>query len=357
MIITLTGANFKDKNIGTLSTWNILTSLGNGATYSGVTSVDKDAAFSATVTIAEDYEVGSAGVKVTMGGTDITSTAVTTNEGTITISIASVTGTVYISVPTKNTATGEEDGGGDVEVPEGATLVTSGSLAGSYLYENYKFNGTAIGSYTGLAVDSSNTYFVYDKIPVTPGYNITIPKGRAFYYSKSDGSVLTGTAYQGNLTSSATAYTVAVPVTAAYITVCFKYADIQPSAVEMTAVPGFNYENPVTTLLKDTSATYMEETAIEKNQTEPTSYTGYYTYHLIPVTGGNKYKMENCRLSNWYDSSKTFISQVNFNINSANATTSDWSHVAPDNAAYLSVCVKVGDVAYDAVAMVEYPKA
>ena len=111
MIITLTGANFKDKNIGTLSTWNILTSLGNGATYSGVTSVDKDAAFSATVTIAEDYEVGSAGVKVTMGGTDITSTAVTTNESAITISIASVTGTVYISVPTKNTTTGEEDGG------------------------------------------------------------------------------------------------------------------------------------------------------------------------------------------------------------------------------------------------------
>ena len=57
MIITLIGANFKDSNIGTLSTWTISKVLGDGATYSGVSFVDKNAAFSATVTIASDYEL------------------------------------------------------------------------------------------------------------------------------------------------------------------------------------------------------------------------------------------------------------------------------------------------------------
>ena len=108
MIITLVGADFSKSNIGTLSTWNIITSLGQGATYSGVKSVDKDAAFNATVTIAEGYEVGSAGVSVTMGGAAVTS-GINVSGQTVNISIAKVTGTVVISVPTKNIATGEED--------------------------------------------------------------------------------------------------------------------------------------------------------------------------------------------------------------------------------------------------------
>jgi len=62
MIITLTGANFSTSNIGTLSSWSISTVLGSGATYSGNRVVDKDAALNATVTIAEGYELGAAGV-------------------------------------------------------------------------------------------------------------------------------------------------------------------------------------------------------------------------------------------------------------------------------------------------------
>lgn len=110
MIITLKGANFASSNIGTLSTWTISRVLGSGATYNGVTHVDKNATFSATVTIATGYELGSAGVTVTMGGTAVTS-GVTTSGNVITISIGSVTGNVVIKVPTINTATGEEGGG------------------------------------------------------------------------------------------------------------------------------------------------------------------------------------------------------------------------------------------------------
>ena len=100
MIITLKGANFANSNIGTLSTWTISRVLGDGATYEGVTYVDKNAAFNATVTIADGYEIGAAGVTVTMGGVGQNG-VVTVNGNVITIAIASVTGNVVIKVPTK----------------------------------------------------------------------------------------------------------------------------------------------------------------------------------------------------------------------------------------------------------------
>lgn len=118
MIITLKGADFSASNIGTLSSWRITRSLGSGATYAGPTSVDKDAAFSATVTLAEGYEVGTAGVTVTMGGT-VLSGAHSISGNVITITIASVTGNVLIKVPTINTATGEEEEPETPDVPEG----------------------------------------------------------------------------------------------------------------------------------------------------------------------------------------------------------------------------------------------
>ena len=106
MIITIKGADFSAKNIGTLSTWTILTTLGSGATYSGNRLVDKGGSLSATITISAGYELGSAGVSVIMGTTDVTSSVATVSGNTITISIATVTGKVTINVPTL--ITGEE---------------------------------------------------------------------------------------------------------------------------------------------------------------------------------------------------------------------------------------------------------
>lgn len=108
MIITLINADFSKSNIGTLSSWRISRSLGTGATYEGATSVDKGAAFNATITIAEGYELGSAGVTVTMGGIEL-SDACSISGNVITITIASVTGNVLIKVPTVNVNTGEEE--------------------------------------------------------------------------------------------------------------------------------------------------------------------------------------------------------------------------------------------------------
>ena len=136
MIITLTGADFSASNIGTLSTWRISRSLGGGATYDGPTSVDKGAALNATVTLAENYEVGTAGVTVTMGGA-VLSGAHSISGSVITITIASVTGNVLIKVPTVNTAGGNEpDIPDEPEVPAATAIIdlTLANVDGSILY-------------------------------------------------------------------------------------------------------------------------------------------------------------------------------------------------------------------------------
>ena len=153
MIITLKGANFSASNIGTLSTWRISTTLGAGATYSGATIVNKGAALTATVTIADGYELGSAGVTVTMGGSTVNAATVSGN--TITISIASVTGNVVIKVPTKGTVTGEET------LATYTSLLPTTTTTGYYI-NSYLENKAMAGS------------FNIAKMPVKPGMSVTI---------------------------------------------------------------------------------------------------------------------------------------------------------------------------------------
>lgn len=151
MIITIKGSAvdiFKDSNIGTLSTWTISRVLGDGATYNGVTYVDKNAALNATVTIAEGYELGTAGVTVTMGGSPVTS-GVTVDGNTITISIPSVTGSVVIKVPTKNSSTGEE---GDGEVVEPDTPTSNYTLIHGNKYASGHEENTARASISPLTI-------------------------------------------------------------------------------------------------------------------------------------------------------------------------------------------------------------
>ena len=161
MIITLTGANFKDKNIGTLTTWTILTSLGTGASIdSDVTSVSRteNTGYSTTITLADGYTLGT--VSVTMGGTDITSTAFDSSTNTITIS--SVTGNVVIKVPTVNTSTGEEDDGNNDSVTTGTVAYTS------------RQSSSGISKTTGEYLSSSVGYVnIYENIDPTLSYAAT----------------------------------------------------------------------------------------------------------------------------------------------------------------------------------------
>ena len=147
MIITLVNADFsgEGKNIGTLSTWIISRVLGDGATYnSDITYVDKNAPLNATVTIAEGYEIGSAGVTVTMGGSPVSAATVSEDGKTVTISISSVTGNVVISVPTKNITTGGESGGGAGGGNEEPEIPDTNSI--TFAFDSNTENGVNLAS-------------------------------------------------------------------------------------------------------------------------------------------------------------------------------------------------------------------
>lgn len=122
MIITLVGADFSGNKIGTLTTWNISYVEYEGVTYSGDASVTRGSALTATATIEEGYELGSAGVSVTMGGVEV-SGAYSQSGNVITISIGAVTGNVVIKVPTVDESGNENTGGN-----EGDSSGTDGSF-------------------------------------------------------------------------------------------------------------------------------------------------------------------------------------------------------------------------------------
>ena len=163
MIITLMGADFSASNIGTLSSWRITRSLGAGATYEGATSVDKGAAFTAMITISEGYELGAAGVTVTMGGEVISAATVSGN--TIAISIANVTGNVVIKVPTVNISTGEEEEPDVPEIPDTPDEPESDDLLLAYEQAvGYPNNAGHASNWAGIKADSN---FKHIAIPVT----------------------------------------------------------------------------------------------------------------------------------------------------------------------------------------------
>lgn len=169
MIIVLKNADFSASNIGTLSTWRITRSLGSGATYEGVTSVDKGASFSATVTLAEGYEIGTAGVTVTMGGTIIE--AATVNGNVVTISIAEVTGNVVIKVPTVNISTGEDEG--EKDILDDYTLYDLST-------ESSAWRLATVGE-SGIGSDGSNTKRLFCAEP------INIPESQRIMVTCSEG--------------------------------------------------------------------------------------------------------------------------------------------------------------------------
>lgn len=83
--------------INTSDSYSVTNVLSNCSNSNNATSVKKNVSYSATITPATNYAVKT--ITVTMGGTDITSSAVSGN----TISISSVTGDIVISVTTEST--------------------------------------------------------------------------------------------------------------------------------------------------------------------------------------------------------------------------------------------------------------
>ena len=126
-----------------VKSYAITNTLTNCTTNNAVTSVTDGDSYTATLTAADGYALNS--VVVTMGGTDITSTAYS---GSV-ITIASVTGDVSIVA----TAVAAESGGGEtvVNLFDKSTMVVSGAFVGA--------NGAISTSATSK----------YAKIPISVG--------------------------------------------------------------------------------------------------------------------------------------------------------------------------------------------
>ena len=105
MILYIKGADFSSANIGTLNSYMVRKSIGQGATHRIPDSVIKNSVVNWEITLNEGYTFGS--YTITMGSTTITPT-VNGNGNVMTISIPKVTGNINVSVATINENVNEE---------------------------------------------------------------------------------------------------------------------------------------------------------------------------------------------------------------------------------------------------------
>ena len=289
MIIVLKNANFSASNIGTLSSWRITRSLGTGAAYEGATSVDKGAAFTATVTIAEGYELGAAGVTVTMGGNVISAAVV--NGNTITISIAEVTGNVVIKVPTLNINTGEEE---EPDVPGIPDIPTEDLLAVATFMPN-----TAVKAADGTTY-TDNNFYTYTDIPVSAGDELILASARAVaFYNANKGFIgyahlMNGSASDGYAGCMIYPGVLRVPNGVSYIAYCAKYADYDVKTREVEIgrpnADGSYTVDEVLVNTKDQIGTIIS--VADGSATVTLAVNTYFAILGIPVSAGQKYRSD-----------------------------------------------------------------
>ena len=187
------------------------------------------------------------------------------------------------------------------------------------------------------ALKDIHDYFTYDKIPVKANHAVKVPYGRNGWWLDKDMKDISLV----NFTNDVKDFTAVAPSNAVYLIVCFKYVEIQPEACAVyqsveSLVPTFGEEN----LLEVHNVEPIERCApTPESSTVDYSYTAYFTYEKIPVTGGRAIKVPYGRNAWWLDKDMKDISLVNFTNGS-----DDFTHVAPANAAYMTVCFKYAEV-------------
>ena len=187
------------------------------------------------------------------------------------------------------------------------------------------------------ALKDIHDYFTYDKIPVKANHAVKVPYGRNGWWLDKDMKDISLV----NFTNDVKDFTAVAPSNAVYLIVCFKYVEIQPEACAVyqsveSLVPTFGEEN----LLEVHNVEPIEHCApTPESSTVDYSYTAYFTYEKIPVTGGRAIKVPYGRNAWWLDKDMKDISLVNFTNGS-----DDFTHVAPANAAYMTVCFKYAEV-------------
>lgn len=344
MIITLKGANFANSNIGTLDSYSIRF-IGSGVTNSN-TSVyrESNTGYTTTITLGTGYELNGS-ITVTMGGTDITSTAVSG----YTITISKVTGNVVITVPTKNTATGEEDlpvdlytitweaGGINVATgnnDDGASAVSSRRRSTDFIPVEYGYATMADGATTDIHV----IYFDADK-------NYLAPNG---YETNND--VIYRTYTLSNVSTNIHAYK---PDNAVYMRIVSRTADTAQDALwKPLSTAYIDHFDPNNITWEAGGIGVASGVNTAAGAAEETTRRRTITY--IPV----KYK--NATLSGkvdahivFYDSTMTYVGTTMTNgtysfYTLSSGETKNLCEQAPENTAYYRILARTADAAQDA---------
>ena len=201
------GQNVYNALVGALYTkWPVTNTLTHCTTSNSATDVTKNAGYSATITADTDYTLTGATVTITMGGTDITSTAYSNG----TISIASVTGLLSISITAASASTSyvtdglvaywdgiDNTGNGhDSTATTWKDLVgnydlTQSTVGGTWTTNALEFNKTAYNGYYG---DTLWTFSQYATIEI-----VTAP-------DRNDSTMMVGIFDRGSTEMSTSQY-------------------------------------------------------------------------------------------------------------------------------------------------------
>lgn len=140
----------------TPTTYTVTNNLSNCTTNNNSTSVNANATYSATITASSGYNLST--LKVTMGGTDITSSVVSGN----TISITNVTGNVVITASATQTTAGNT-----LEIT--AINVLSSTVASTQI--NYTTNKPVANHYFNMWYNGTDSAFTNGTSRVTDNGN------------------------------------------------------------------------------------------------------------------------------------------------------------------------------------------
>lgn len=252
---------------GTTDTYYTITYTLNQATSSNSTkSIKKGSSYSTIVAANEGYTVKS--IKVVMGGTDISNTAITGNN----IKIANVTGDITITVTTE-------------EIPETLTISSISNIT---------------------QTEKTEFYIEYDTNIAVAKHEVSWDGGNTFYDKTSDVEA-TGTRYRFKHDNKASAgtYKMAIRVTTAKGTA--KTSNV--FTVTLATKDGLTF----------TQYKRLNDGVI----TDTTDGTYYSTLNYISVTVGKSYTI-NLNKANYvcvcyYNSSNSYVSY-------AEGNTDDWSN-------------------------------
>lgn len=276
---------------GTTDTYYTIAYTLNQATSSNsTTSIKKGSSYSTIVAAKEGYNIKN--IKVVMGDTDISNTAITGNN----IKIANVTGNITITVTTE-------------EIPETLTISNISNITQTEKTEFY------IEYTTNIAVVK---------------HEISWDGGKTFYDKTSDVTA-SGTTYKFKHDNKANAgtYKMAIKVTTAKGTI--KTSNI--FTVTLTSKDGLVF----------TQYKKLDNGVV----TDTTDNTFWTTINKIPVTSSSKYTLDlkpvNYVCVCFYNSSDTYLGNDSGGYIEAN--TDDWSvgslsttFTVPASASYIRIC-------------------